>query len=108
MSLVDERLRCLASPDRARSLLTVRAAISSATSSDRPRSSSPSLMCSYCRSLLLLHARCGIRVLLHSLPDTYPGGPRIHAGIVSKAMRYVDVGGAKMSAIGLGCWQFGS
>src|SRR5437899_7638879 len=23
-------------------------------------------------------------------------------------MRYVDVGGAKMSAIGLGCWQFGS
>ena len=23
-------------------------------------------------------------------------------------MRYVDVGGARMSAIGLGCWQFGS
>src|SRR3954454_15700646 len=23
-------------------------------------------------------------------------------------MRYVDVGGAKMSAVGLGCWQFGS
>jgi hypothetical protein len=61
--LADERLPPLAfrppldfrpfedfvSPDCARCLLTVRAAISSARSSPTPRSSSESLMCSYCR-----------------------------------------------------------
>ena len=45
-----------ASPAWARCLLTVRAAISSARSSDRPASRSDSLMSSYCRSRLLLHA----------------------------------------------------
>src|SRR5438270_7333209 len=57
MSFTDVRLRCLASPDRARSLLTVRAAISVASSSERPPSSRPSLMCSYWRSRLAFHAR---------------------------------------------------
>src|SRR4051794_26828861 len=50
MSVFDSRLGSFASPWRARSLLTVRAAISSALSSDLPRSSRLSLMCSYCRS----------------------------------------------------------
>ena len=40
----------LASPFRARSLFTVRAAISSAVSSDSPRSRAESLMCSYWRA----------------------------------------------------------
>src|SRR5438270_12395697 len=60
MSLRESLELSLASPDRARSLFTVRAAISSAVSSLRPRSRSPSLMCSYCRSRLELHAFCGI------------------------------------------------
>ena len=61
MSAVEVLLVSSASPLRARSLLTVRAAISSASSSERPRSSSPSLMWSYCRSRFLLHACWGIR-----------------------------------------------
>ena len=56
---MDVRLLSSASPCRARSLLTVRAAISSATLSLRPRSSRPSLMCSYWRSRFLLQACCG-------------------------------------------------
>src|SRR5215210_4413497 len=48
------------SPACARCLLTVRAAISSARSSDRPASSSDSLTCSYCRSRFALHACWGI------------------------------------------------
>src|SRR3954469_23598334 len=60
MSLTELRLACLASPARARSLLTVRAAISSAVSSDSPRFFSPLLMCSYWRSRLAFHAFCGI------------------------------------------------
>src|SRR3954468_11640434 len=82
MSLVDERLDVLASPARARSLLTVRAAISSASSSLRPRSSKPSLMCSYCRSRFLLHACCGIGVLLLLVAFrryTYPAIAFVHA-----------------------------
>jgi hypothetical protein len=47
---VESRLACSASPERARSLLTVRAAISLAVFSERPRCSKPSLTCSYCRS----------------------------------------------------------
>jgi hypothetical protein len=67
----------LASPLRARSLLTVRAAISSALSSDEPRSRSESLMCSYCRARFVpfLVPRGGIAYLLRS-PVTlvaYPG-----------------------------------
>src|SRR5262245_29701977 len=50
----------LDSPLRARSLLTVRAAISFARFVDAPRSLALSLMWSYCRSRLLLHAFCGI------------------------------------------------
>src|SRR3954451_24777025 len=50
MSFVDVRERCRDSPLRARSLLTVRAAISSARSSDLPWSSWLSLMCSYWRA----------------------------------------------------------
>ena len=49
-----------ASPERARSLFTVRAAISSALSSDAPRSLTLYLMCLYCRSRFLLQACCGI------------------------------------------------
>ena len=47
MSLVDVRERVRDSPARARSLLTVRAAISSARSSEAPWSFCASLMCSY-------------------------------------------------------------
>src|ERR1700751_1102859 len=50
MSCFDVRLAVLASPDRARSLFTVRAAISSARSVLSPRCLALSLMCSYCRS----------------------------------------------------------
>src|SRR5438477_12931330 len=60
MSSSEVRLACLASPARARSLLTVRAAISSAFSSPMPRSRKPSLMWSYWRSRLALQARCGM------------------------------------------------
>src|SRR5205085_7065674 len=68
MSCTEERLRCLASPERARSLLTVRAAISSALSSFSPRSRRPSLMCSYWRSRFAFHARWGIAHLLWDRP----------------------------------------
>src|SRR5947207_1351660 len=66
MSFTDVRLRCLASPARARSLFTVRAAISSAVSSDRPRSRKPSLMCLYWRSRFLFHACCGTAITPHA------------------------------------------
>src|SRR3954447_4826814 len=49
-SLIDERLAVFDSPARARSLFTVRAAISSARSVDTPRFLALALMCSYCRS----------------------------------------------------------
>src|SRR3954467_8441699 len=49
MSFVDVRERVRDSPARARVLLTVRAAISSARSSERPCSFWLSLMCSYWR-----------------------------------------------------------
>src|SRR3954452_10644863 len=50
MSCVEVRERVRDSPLRARSLFTVRAAISSARSSERPCSSWLSLMCSYWRA----------------------------------------------------------
>src|ERR1700740_444526 len=53
MSLVEGRELDRASPLRARSLLTVRAAISSARDRDAPLLRSLSLMCSYWRSRLL-------------------------------------------------------
>src|SRR5581483_4380392 len=49
-----------ASPVRARSLLTVRAAISFAFFFGVPRSSRLSSMCSYCRSRFFDHAPCGM------------------------------------------------
>jgi hypothetical protein len=54
LSSSDVRDAVFASPARARSLLTVRAAISFARFSDAPRSSTLSLMCSYWRSRLAL------------------------------------------------------
>lgn len=47
LSCVDVLLAVLDSPDLARSLFTVRAAISFARPVDSPRFSAPSLMCSY-------------------------------------------------------------
>jgi hypothetical protein len=68
MSSTDVRLAVLASPDRARSLFTVRAAISSALSSLRPRLFNPCLMCVYCRSRLALQAFWGMVGLLSTSP----------------------------------------
>src|SRR5829696_6729494 len=60
MSFVDVGEDVLASPERARSLLTVRAAISLARLVDAPRFLALSRMCSYCRSRLgLLPAGIG-------------------------------------------------
>jgi hypothetical protein len=56
MSWVEVRERLLASPERARSLLTVRAAISFARFVERPSFFSDFLMCSYWRSRFALHA----------------------------------------------------
>ena len=64
MSCFDVRLAVLASPDRARSLFTVRAAISSARPVLSPRCSALSLMCSYCRSRFGLDPR-GMSATLH-------------------------------------------
>src|SRR4051812_19014670 len=72
MSRTDVRLRCFASPVRARSLFTVRAAISSAFFSDSPRSRRPSLMWSYCRSRFWFHACCGIATPWRVLPLPFP------------------------------------
>src|SRR2546429_3096797 len=57
MSLVDDLLAVLDSPERARSLFTVRAAISLARFGLSPRSLALCLMCSYCRSRLGLDPR---------------------------------------------------
>ena len=69
---VEVRERVRDSPERARSLLTVRAAISFARLVERPWSCSLSLMCSYCRSRLLLHAFCGTRSLLRRFEGRIP------------------------------------
>jgi hypothetical protein len=53
MSLADARLAVFASPERARSLFTVRAAVSAVWPVLSPRCFALALMCSYCRS------RCG-------------------------------------------------
>jgi hypothetical protein len=62
MSSVKVRLERFDSPWRARSLLTVLAAISSATSSERPARFSLALMWSYWRSRFLLHVFCGTAI----------------------------------------------
>jgi hypothetical protein len=56
MSRLELLLDLFASPDLARSLLTVAAAIRLARLAGAPRFLAEDLMCSYCRSRLLLHA----------------------------------------------------
>src|SRR3954451_25235916 len=73
MSTRDVRDDSLASPLRARFLLTVRAAISLDFLDERPCSFSLSTMCSYCRSRLALHASWGITSLLGRLSESCPG-----------------------------------
>src|SRR6266545_1016551 len=69
MSRVEERDAVRASPLRARSLFTVAAAICFARFVEVPLFCAPSLMCSYWRSRLLLHAFCGTWISpLGSLP----------------------------------------
>ena len=83
MSRFDVPLAVLASPDLARSLFTVRAAISSARPVLSPRCSALSLMCSYCRSRFGLdplgmsatfrHRRAHLTVLIRRGWRVYPG-----------------------------------
>src|SRR3954469_15766071 len=98
MSCVEVRERVRDSPLRARSLFTVRAAISSARSSERPCSFWLSLMCSYCRARFvpfLTPAGGMVRIYPEVLPGTRAAGdllahearrgvrailPREHAG----------------------------
>src|SRR5688572_32810334 len=93
MSLVDVRERVFDSPERAFSLLTVRAAISSARSSDRPCSFSLALMCSYWRARLVpfLTPRGGIANLLrfvsYRLPD-HPDRMRQSIGLPLRAAAF--------------------
>src|SRR5207244_11903025 len=68
MSRVDVRLLLVDSPERARSLFTVRAAISSATSVERPCAFRPCLMWLYWRSRFLLHACGGMTFPSSDLP----------------------------------------
>src|SRR6266498_1624350 len=69
MSRVEERDAVRASPLRARSLFTVAAAICFSRFVEVPLFCAPSLMCSYWRSRLLLHAFCGTWISpLGSLP----------------------------------------
>src|SRR5687768_1473487 len=74
MSRVDERDRVRDSPERARSLFTVRAAISSARSVEAPRSLALSLMCSYWRARFVpfFTPRGGIASSFGLLPLSYP------------------------------------
>src|SRR5205085_7629814 len=75
MSPVEVLLARRDSPARARSLFTVRAAISSATPEGRPRVRRPSFTCWYCRSRLLPQACCGIGASFPELrmrPDQAP------------------------------------
>src|SRR5437899_2478411 len=72
MSRVELLERVRDSPERARSLLTVRAAIASALLSDAPRSLTLPLTCSYWRALFVpfLTPRGGMAHLLSSLAST--------------------------------------
>src|SRR4051794_26341295 len=75
MSSFERRDAVFDSPCRARSLLTVRAAISSAVSSPSPRSRSDSFTCSYWRPRLLpfVTPRGGISSSLVALPASVCG-----------------------------------
>src|SRR5688572_14728946 len=94
MSWVDVRERWRDSPLRAFSLLTVRAAISSARSSDRPCPFWLALMCSYWRARLVpfLTPRGGIADLLrfvsYRLPD-YPHRMRETIGPPLRAAAFI-------------------
>src|SRR5689334_12122868 len=98
MSSVDVLLFWSASPERARSLLTVRAAISSAVSSSRPRSSSPSLMCSYWRSRLALQA-FGMPVL-YPLTGGIVGDPHQHLAEVAAGQHAAERLGCRLQPLG--------
>src|SRR4051812_23891813 len=86
MSWVELRERVRDSPERAFSLFTVRAAISSARSSERPCSFWLSTMCSYWRARLVpfLTPRGG-------MPDAYPGAAGIRTDCVP-ANELLDAG----------------
>src|SRR5687767_9959284 len=77
MSRVDVRERCRDSPERARSLFTVRAAISSARSSERPCSLALCLTCSYWRARLVpfLIPRGGMGTSFGGSTEGIPGRP---------------------------------
>src|SRR5437879_5782475 len=77
MSSREEGLAVSASPWRALSLLTVRAAISSATSLLSPRSRSPSFTCSYWRSRFCDQASWGMDPTSSSLSE--PVFPSVEA-----------------------------
>src|SRR5215207_7873804 len=81
MSCVDVRERWRDSPLRARSLLTVRAAISSARDSEAPCSFWLSLMCSYWRARLVpfLTPRGGIGGSFRCVKEGLPGIRRPNA-----------------------------
>src|SRR3954469_22927275 len=83
MSWVELRERVRDSPERAFSLFTVRAAISSARASDSPCRFSLFLICSYWRARLVpfLTPRGGMGLRVPALPDSMPAlgpAPRAH------------------------------
>src|SRR4051794_32410813 len=89
MSFVDVREAVRDSPLRARSLFTVRAAISSARDSDAPWDFWLSLMCSYWRARLVpfLTPRGGMAQLLSGSPLGYPvAGESLHPGRLARVM----------------------
>src|SRR3954454_9791082 len=92
MSRVEVRERERDSPERARSLLTVRAAISSARSSDAPCSRWLSLMCSYWRARLVpgLTPLCGIVTSFGVCGFTPPAASRERAVLAGVLL---DAGG---------------
>src|SRR5262245_2181994 len=75
MSFVDVLLLLRASPERARSLFTVRAAISSARLALCPRRLALSLMCSYCRSRFRLDPAGISATSLGQVPPVGGGKP---------------------------------
>src|SRR5215210_8354709 len=89
MSCRDVRDDSFASPVRARSLFTVRAAISLAFSVEAPCFLTLSLTCSYCRSRLLLQAFWGMRSLLGRVRRGCPEGPFLCLGFERRVLDVV-------------------
>src|SRR3954469_15541011 len=87
MSCRDVRDDSFASPLRARSLFTVRAAISLAFSVEAPCFLTLSLTCSYCRSRLLLQAFWGMRSLLGRVREE----GALRRGFLALERRVLDV-----------------